>query len=130
MVDFFKLICDVLPDTVILTNITELALALLPTRILMVMVITIIETQKMTMRLTLTRLKPLMRMKRLFSENAVKMTSKKVMLPLTRLNLLLTNLEMFGSLRLLAEDHMAILILILSAISTANPEWFPLQVTG
>ena len=58
MVDFFKLICDVLPDTVILTNITELVLVLLPTRILMVMVITIIETQKMTMRLTLRRLKP------------------------------------------------------------------------
>ena len=96
----------------------------------MVMVIIIIETQKMTMRLTSRRLKPLMRMKRLFSENAAKMRSLKVMLLLTRLNLLLMNLEMFGSLRLLDEVHMAMLILILSATSTANPEWFPLQVTG
>ena len=96
----------------------------------MVMVIIIIETQKMTMRLTSRRLKPLMRMKRLFSENAAKMRSLKVMLLLTRLNLLLMNLEMFGSLRLLDEVHTAMLILILSAISTANPEWFPLQVTG
>ena len=96
----------------------------------MVMVITIIETQKMTTRLTSKKLRPLMRMKKLFSENAAKMRSKKVMLPLMRLSLLLMNLEMFGSLRLLDEVHTAMLILILSAISTANPEWFPLQVTG
>lgn len=103
---------------------------MLPIRILMVMVITITETQKMITRLTSRRLKPLMRMKRLFSENAAKMRSKKVMLLLTRLSLLLMNLEMFGSLRLLDEVHTAMLILILSAISTANPEWCPLQVTG